>query len=372
MANIFSYINAVGDFVGSRMDNLASYVMKDYAYANSRIKGMKANLLTREQIETMISARSVNELMGLLSNSGYKDDLVALGARHSGAELVELALGRNLARVYKKILKFTPARGRETLGALLERWDVNNLKTILLAKSFGEKREKIAPLLLDLGLLGMNEMNRLMECGSVDEIVEECWNLKYYAVLKEGQLAYRKSGDIAQMLAKLDESYYTSLPSRIREGHRDETIILGLVRAEIDMKNVMNVLRAKKAGMEEKKVRSLMLNGGTILNSELEKLVVAENVEAVVELLRKKYELVESFDKYRRDGSLIHFEIEMERRIVEMAIRSLRTSILSIGVVASFIFLKEEEMNNIRKIVRGIEFGIPKEEIREMVLAMGG
>jgi vacuolar-type H+-ATPase subunit C/Vma6 len=64
----------------------------------------------------------------------------------------------------------------------------------------------------------------------------------------------------------------------------------------------------------------------------------------------------------------VHFEVQLERSIVERGLRALRTSVLSVGAIASFIFLKEEEISNIRKIVRGIEFGIPRDEIREMVV----
>jgi len=44
---------------------------------------------------------------------------------------------------------------------------------------------------------------------------------------------------------------------------------------------------------------------------------------------------------------------------------------MSIGAIAGFLFLKEEEMNNIRKIVRGKALGLPAERIAEMLILVG-
>ena len=47
---------------------------------------------------------------------------------------------------------------------------------------------------------------------------------------------------------------------------------------------------------------------------------------------------------------------------------SLRTSVLSLGALIALLMLKEVEVKNVRKIVRGKEFGVPIEEIRESLI----
>ena len=343
-----------------------------YAYSNARVKGMRAHLMSQQQMDELIGARSVEELMGMLNNMGYREDFIKPAVRYGGADLVELALGRNMARIFTKVLGFTPASGRETVGALIDRWDVHNIKTILLAKSVGEKVERIAPLLVNAGSLDEDAVSELLGCEDVKEVIARLRGTRYHEPLEAKYQEYEREKEVSILLSALDSHYYAALPHRISASHRDEHVILELVKSKVDAKNVMNVLRAKRAGMKPEETMALCFEGGNLSRMELERLASAESVEEVVSDVRKRYRVDEAFEKFRQDGSLTHFEVALERRIVERGLRALRMSILSVGAIASFIFLKEEEINNIRKIVRGIEFGIPREEIREMVVPIGG
>jgi V/A-type H+-transporting ATPase subunit C len=345
---------------------------QEYAYSNARVKGMSAHLLSQQQIDEMLGARSMAEMMGMLNHTGYREDFVAPAVKYGGADLVELGLGRNLSRTFAKVVKFTPARGKEAIGALLDRWDVHNIKTILLAKSVGEKNERIEPFLVMAGSLGEDKVKELLRADGVKEAIERLRGTRYYGVLEDAYPEYVNEKQAAILLAALDRFYYATLSTRIVAKGKDEMVIDGLVKSELDAKNIVNALRAKKAGMKPEQARELLFEGGNLSRGELERLAEAESVEAAVGEVVKKYDLADALKAYKEDNSLIHFEVALERRIVERGLRALRTSILSVGAIASFIFLKEEEINNIRKIVRGMEFGLAREEIRAMVVPIGG
>jgi V/A-type H+-transporting ATPase subunit C len=344
---------------------------REYAYSNARVKGMSAHLLSQQQIDEMLGSRSMAEMMGLLNHTGYREDFVAPAVKYGGADLVELGLGRNLSRTFAKVVKFTPARGKEAIGALLDRWDVHNIRTILLAKSVGEKNERIEPFLVMAGSLGEDKVKELLRAEGVKEVIEKLRGTRYYGPLDEAYPQYANEKESAVLLAALDRFYYATLSTRIVAKGRDEMVIDGLVKSELDAKNIVNALRAKKAGMKPEQARELLFEGGNLSRGELERLAEAESVEAAVGEVVKKYDLADALKAYKEDNSLIHFEVALERRIVERGLRALRTSILSVGAIASFIFLKEEEINNIRKIVRGMEFGLAREEIRAMVVPIG-
>ena len=343
-----------------------------YAYSNARVKGMRAHLISQQQIDELVSARSVEELMGMLNNMGYREDFIKPAVKYGGADLVELALGRNMARTFTKVLGFTPKHGKATVAALIDKWDVHNIKTILLAKSMGEDSKRIEPFLVNAGSLGEDGLSGLLRRENVKGVVEELQGTVYREPLAEAYGEYEKRGEISVLLSALDSFYYVGLPLRIGASHRDEKVILDLVKTEVDAKNIMNVLRAKKAGMKEEAARGLFVGQGKLNERELNRLAGCENVEAVVAELKGKYDLQGALDKFKQDGSLSYFEVELERRIVERGLLELRRSMFSVGTIASFLFLKEQEIGNIRKIVRGIEFGVPREEIKEMVVSEGG
>ena len=355
----------------SRYASLFAFNTLRYAYSNARVKGMRAHLLSQQQIDELVSARSVEELMGMLNNMGYREDFVKPAVKYGGADLVELALGRNMARTFTKGLGFTPKHGKATVAALIDKWDVHNVKTILLAKSMGGDSKRIEPFLVNAGSLGEDRLAELLRRESVKGVVEELQGTAYREPLAEAYGEYEKRGEISVLLSALDASYYASLPLRIGASHRDEHVILELVKTEVDAKNVMNVLRAKKAGMKEEAARRMFVGQGKLNARELDKLAECENVEAVVAELKGRFDLQGALEKFRQDSSLAHFEVELERRIVERGLLALRRSMFSVGAIASFLFLKEQEIGNIRKIVRGVEFGVPREEIKAMVVSTG-
>jgi len=343
-----------------------------YAYSNARVKGMSAHLLSQQQIDEMLGSRSIAEMMGMLNHTGYREDFVAPAVKYGGADLVEIALGRNMSRTFAKVVKFTPPRGKELIGALLDRWDVHNIKTIILAKSVGEKNERIEPFLVMAGSLGEEKVKELLRFEGVKEVIEGLRGTRYHDALEDAYSQYAAEKEASILLSALDRFYYATLSTRIVAKGRDERVIAGLVKSELDAKNIVNALRAKKAGMKPEQARSLLFEGGNLTRGDLERLAEADGVEGAVGEVVKNYDLANALKAYKEDNSLIHFEVELERRIVERGLRALRTSILSVGAIASFIFLKEEEINNIRKIVRGMEFGLPREEIRAMVVPIGG
>ena len=75
--------------------------------------------------------------------------------------------------------------------------------------------------------------------------------------------------------------------------------------------------------------------------------------------------------RFKEDGQLSHFEVVFEHSIARRSLHALRRSQMSIGAIVGFLLLKEEEMNNIRKIVRGKALGLPMERIAEMLVLVG-
>jgi V/A-type H+-transporting ATPase subunit C len=65
---------------------------------------------------------------------------------------------------------------------------------------------------------------------------------------------------------------------------------------------------------------------------------------------------------------LIHFEVALEKVIAGQGLKALSRSILSLGSIIGFLFLKEEEVSNIRKIVRAKEYDLPLNKVKEMLV----
>src|SRR4030042_1473854 len=105
----------------------------NYAYACTRVKAKKRFLLSKD-VYSRLLVMDVYEIGRFLGETQYREEMTRYGSRYSAANLVEVAITRNLANTYSAILSFTTGHLREMVGNYLERWDIYNVKTIIRGK----------------------------------------------------------------------------------------------------------------------------------------------------------------------------------------------------------------------------------------------
>ncbi|HIH10519.1 MAG TPA: hypothetical protein HA254_07695 [Candidatus Diapherotrites archaeon] len=355
--------------MGLLSQNMTARALK-FGYANARVKAMGQGLLSGREINAMIDAKDNEEVLAVLEKTQYRPDLVssALGER-TIADRIELAATRNFARALAKIRAVTPKEYRERVAAIFGKYDIENIKTILISRHTNEPKEKIAPYIMESGAVSRGMLNRLMDAKGVKEVVVELGGTGYGRALERNMKPYEKEKDITVLLAALDDYYYKKLPQLVSGLGGDERIMLSTLRAQADIKNISNILRAKKAGMKEEKIAQILISGGNVTRDRLILAAGAKSVEDAMKQFERSHRLGRAIEAYKKNASLIPAEIELEHNVAKRGLKALHNSVLSLGAIIGFLFLKEEETANIRKIVRAKEFNLGQEKIREMVIA---
>jgi len=342
-----------------------------YAYSNARVKAMKEALLPSGTFEQMVAANTIRDVIGILERTDYKVDFSEPALRYSGADLVDFALGKHLVRKARKILSFTPPEALPAVLSVLEKWDVYNLKTILLAKHLGYPNKEIAPLLVPAGVFTEPELNRILERVSVEDVVSFIGGTGYGVELKPLIDNYKRTKNAQPLLNAVERHFYVNLSRSIPPNIPDGMKILALVKMEVDNRNIVNILRGKCEGAKEQEIRQYMIGGGRLSASELDRLIGCRSADEVVKAVCERYRLEGVAAVYKQTHSIVAVEIALERMVMEFGLKTLRTSVLSPGALIGYLYLKENEITNIRKILRGKEFGMSPEKIREtMVLVV--
>ncbi|MFH1586860.1 MAG: V-type ATPase subunit [Candidatus Diapherotrites archaeon] len=334
-----------------------------YGYANARSKALKTELLDKAILEEMLKAEKAGDVLGVLERTLYGQEMSSFYPDFRGADLAEVVIGKNFAQAARKVINITPTDKKETIITILEKWDLHNLKTIMLAKFLGQ--EKIAPFIVAAGSLNEADLAVLMEKRDVDGVLSALEGTRYGNAVSGGLDEYRQKKQLQPIFNAMDSWHYGNLVKKIKIEFEDERHLLNYFRETIDAKNIINIMRSKIA--EISGISQYMIPGGNIRAEGLEELIGAKDVEQIVGKVKWLFELGEALEKFRKDNSLSHFEEEMERITTEKAIRKMRTSVLSLSSVFSFLLMKEEEMKNIRKIIRGKEYNLTEEEIRKML-----
>ena len=110
----------------------------------------------------------------------------------------------------------------------------------------------------------------------------------YGVVLMKHLDDFQKTGDLGPMMSALHELYFQKLLESLKFFQGDEGAIRDLVRAEIDKKNVLNLLKAKESNLEKDIVSKHLIEGGRISTKEL---LDSYEVKDVVEMVGR-------FDSY--------------------------------------------------------------------------
>lgn len=339
-----------------------------YGYPNARLKGMKTKFVEKKDLLKLAAITSFDEFIGFMEKTEYKQELVGLSILYKGADLVDRALGMNIARVYSRVVSISPEESLGVVNAFTGRWDVHNIKTILLGKHLGHSVESIERLLVPAGTLSKKILNRLTTQESVEGVVYHLVGTDYAKILIKQVKEYKRDRDINLLVNELDKFHYRRLTA-IKQKGRDWERIAALIKLEIDSKNIITLMRYLNAGPRSFKLEHAFINGGRIKLSRLAELQ-EQDIPRIVSSIKSYIDLTEPMKLYEKDQSIVHFEIELERRLYERGLKAFRLSTLSVGSIVSFFYLKETETRNLRKIVRGIEFNAPREKIEEALVVV--
>jgi V/A-type H+-transporting ATPase subunit C len=340
-----------------------------YAFSNARVKAMKAALLPKETVGQLVAADRVGDVVALLERTDYKDDLAEPALKHSGADLVEFALGRHMARKARKVLSFTPKESVRAVLSVLEKWDAYNLKTILLAKHLGHSAEDVAPLLVPAGEMDSQDLARLQAQEKIEDVASFLSGTAYGNALAPLLAEYRKTGSIQPLLNAVDKAFYSNLSRSVSPSLPDGGRILSVVKSSIDNRNAVNILRGKREAATEQAISSFIIDGGTLSRNSLAPFVRASTADEATKLVIERFRLGPALEAHGAGrASLVAIEIELERRVLRFGFKALRASVLSPGALVGYLLLKENEVNNIRKIVRGKEFNLPPAKIKETLI----
>jgi len=361
---------------GFRMPSFSSRASK-YGYSNARAKAMRGLILKPSSLDEMIRVGNVEAMAELMQRTSYKSEISAASVSYRGSQLIEMATSRNFSALAKKLVKITPESDKDAIRALLARWDLLNIKTLINARRLGKSFEEIRPYLFDVGGLDEDDFRALLKADN-NSLAKEIWKTRIGKKMRttggkigmEIREASSKTGPdaAARMEGIIDTFLYMFMDKTLEQvGGKEIDAIRQTLRSEADAKNVMIIERLKKHNASADKIRKCLIRGGTIPEQMIAKLIDAKDLSATLSLLRHKFPRME----VKGEGiSLPELEAALDRSIASQKAHAFARSILSVGVVLGLLLLKEEEVNNLRKIAKGKEFRMSESDVRATLVVV--
>src|SRR5438445_395159 len=242
-----------------------------YASSFGRLQAISLNLLSKDVMQNLLKGKDENEMVKMLESTWYKPDIERAASIFKESELLEVALNRHLVEVNKIALEATPFNGKSAVRAYLSKWDIYNIELILSAKSTGRPitetesflvSSRNVPAGISAGNIPHDEMKVILAQTGVDGVVNQLVKYNYGTILMQHLETYQKTGDLGPMMSALQTFYYQNLFDSLKFFQGDEGTIRDLFRAEIDKKNLLNLLKAKESNLDKDLLSKHLIDGG--------------------------------------------------------------------------------------------------------------
>ncbi|GKZ14976.1 V-type ATP synthase subunit C [Haladaptatus sp. T7] len=343
----------------------------NYEYVTARVRARKAALFDEEDYRKLLRM-GPGEIARYMEETEYESEVNALGARYDGVDLVEYALNRNLAKHFNDLLDWADGKLYGLIARYLRKFDSWNIKTVLRGIYADTDRQSVRDDLIHAGEFEEAFLNRLAEANTIEDVVEMLDGTIFGEHLEAAYEDYESTGLLIPLENAVDLAYYDRLMDGLSEtANRANRLYIEFLQAEIDFRNIRNVLRISRSGADIDPSEYYISGGRIFSANELSQLVGnADDLIAKVRDSTYGDELDEALDELERADSLIGFEHALDIALLEYSDHLSHVYPLSVCPVLAYVLAKQREVDNIRAIARGREAGLSEDRIEEELVVL--
>ena len=341
-----------------------------YSGIHSKVKGMSRGLLTEEHYIELLGKKSVIEIaLYLESNTSYKKALknVDIPSIHRGQ--LEKILQQSFEEDFIKIAKFETGGNKQFLSVYILRYEIELLK-VMLRMLENNTLDTFDRQINEYFLKAMTiDVDRLKTSKNISQFIENLKDSAYLKVLSPF-IVSTEHLNLFSIEMSLDVYYFKQV-WEIKDkllSTSDSLIVTDTLGKEIDMLNILWVIRCKKYFNTPKEIiySFIVPMNYKLARKQLISLVEAKTAEEVLALLEKT-----SYKDIFNKGDLFleQYYLKYVAALMYKKSRELPFSIMS---SLGFLHIKEIEIANIIKIIEGVRYSENMRGIQGYVIGRGG
>jgi V/A-type H+-transporting ATPase subunit C len=337
---------------------------------------MRSHLLTRDFFMRLVEADSFDTLHSMLEQTVYRREINEAILMDPARPDYDLALNVNLVSSFRKILDATGGEAHKLVATLLSRYDVQNIKTVLRGKKGNATPSEIASLLTPVGTLRMDVLEQLAREREIRGVVDlmATLGLKYVRPLAQALPDFFKHDqDLAILELALDKFYFQNAVDQLGGRGRNVRLVRQVFVTEIDMRNLSTLVRIRGIRIDDDEVMDLRIPGGSLTPEQFLALDrLGDVVQLVSEYPDPRYrKLLERALTEYREVDVVAFDRELEWEVYRQGAAMSNIDVLGVGVIIGYIYSKQNEIINLRIVLKGKTMDQPQAEIKRNLFFVG-
>jgi len=351
--------------------------MSDLFYLNTRLHAMRAQFLSRREVEMILAQPDLSSIAAALRETPYGRFIESTGGEVPEAARVEEALRRNVSQTLARLLAISSGDCAEAVRLVLGHWEVQAVKTVLRGLVSGAYPAEILSSLVPTGLhdeAALEEMCRQADPRALAELMVT-WREPLGRTLLQALASFRGPGDLAILESTLDRHWFEQAASRLREippSSPGEDALSLFVSLSVDTINLMTVLKEVEDRIVPLNRDRNLLPGGRIFDrNALDRVRASPTLaEAIREAGRSLF--LRPLAALPAPAAGVPFLAVVERQLDRVLLRAsrylARVDPLGWGPLVSFLLDKLREVRNLRMIVRARLVDLPEADLGHLLI----
>ena len=321
----------------------------DYGQSVVTIRVLEKRLLTRNRLERMIEAETPEEVLKLLGETEYSQDMADI----QGSQDYETMLKRETERVFSIVRSMV--KNTAIVDILSLKYDYHNLKVLLKSKITGKD---FSSLLMQAGTIDTAKFKTKFELQSNDlpqEILD---------AINEVQKDFEENHDPQRIDILVDKHYFKNLSRLAKE--IDVKVITDYVEGLIDFQNMITLFRVKKQNRDARFLETVIFECGTISKNKIVE-SINDNTDTILNKFKKEklgIYLTKGLEVFSETKRLSELEKISDNYLMELNKES-KYVVFGPEPLFTYLVAKEREINAIRMIMVSKINNISSDKIRE-------
>ncbi|GGK31879.1 v-type ATP synthase subunit C [Deinococcus malanensis] len=327
----------------------------DYSYINTRVRVMRTKLLDGRALDAALASGSYQEFLRVLSETDLGANMRETTTEGAGLPELDRALSQNLFATTQKVLGFADGEAKREIQALLMKWDLVNLKTIVRGIVSGRGADAILEGLIPGGTIRPAALQTAAQSTDLQSAAAAIAISGHplAQAMRNGAAAYGSSNRLLDLEVALDQGYYRYALQVARN-----TSLRRYLTREIDVTNALIARAARGTGAQAQALDpNLFVSGGSLDAGGYSRLSGGDaggvaNIAAILEA-----------------PSMEEAEVAARTALDTAARNTAAGDPEGVGIILDFLRRKEIEIAKLRLIGRGKYYDLPTDQIRREVQA---
>ena len=343
----------------------------DFDYGNTRLRARKDRLLRDADYERLLG----EDIEGLLRGLADTPYAPAGDPAVRGRERLHRAVRFHLGRALEEMRSFYSGRARVLVDALLSRFDIQNVITVMRARAHPETTvEDALAALVPVGWLVeplANEVLRPHElAGVVDVLATRMPDPEQGKVLRAALHEYERTDDLAALERAVLTDHAARLAEQLADTGKAGATLRQFGQREIDEHNLVVALRLRDAiasgAQDTAPPAEAALPGGAIPAATLATVVPAPAAAVVTTIGRLAGGIWQTaLERWLATGDLHALQRSLERAaIADVTALFVNGDPLAIDIPLAYTTALQVEARNLRLLGEAAVRGIPVEDVR--------